>query len=422
MSRTAQPSRNPESPSPIRGPALEVVLPELHEAQAEVFRDSSRFKIVCCGRQFGKTTLGAVACVDTAARGGTVWWVAPSFPVGELGWMVIEHLCRQIPGTRFEGRPIFRITLPTGGTIQLRSADNPDSLRGATLDGVVFDEAAAAKVTAWPTLRPTLSIRRGWAMFISTPIGQNWFFDLWNDTQNEPGWMHWRFPSSSSPFMSAEEFERAKRDLSTLMFLQEYEAQFVSAGAGIFKAEWFRYWHESKENPDSYFLGDHAIAKADCRTFCTVDLAWSLDEHADYTVISTWTLTPDRRLLLIDCVRGHYAGPAIVPLLRSVYERHQPGYFAIERTTAQLRIVKEAQMEGLPVREVRPDKDKVARALPATARLEHGNVWFPRREWMRDLEAELVAFPMGKHDDFVDTLAYAVLEGATAPPPGVIWV
>jgi phage terminase large subunit-like protein len=145
----------------------------LHPSQREVAESPSRFKVICCGRQWGKTHLGAALCVQVAGQGGHAWWVGPSFPVGELGMQVIWRLCRQIAeqvgGFHFEGRPVWRVTFPNGGTIQMRSADNPDSLRGATLDLVVFDEAATAKVEAWPTLRPTLSVRRGKAVFISTP-------------------------------------------------------------------------------------------------------------------------------------------------------------------------------------------------------------------------------------------------------------
>ncbi|MES2211016.1 MAG: phage terminase large subunit [Chloroflexota bacterium] len=390
---------------------MEIVLPPMHVGQLEVFNDPARFKVVCCGRQWGKTTLGAVECVDVAARGGSVWWVAPSFPVGELGWIVIEALCRQIPGARFEGRPVWRVTLPTGGTIQLRSADNPDSLRGATLDHVVFDEAAMAKQGAWPVLRPTLAIRGGTATFISTPKGLNWFNDLFEDAERRSLWARWRFPSTSNPHLPDEEVEKAKAEMSSFIFAQEYLAEFVSASSGLFRAEWFKYWHTPEGSPEIYAVGDNWVPKAKCRVFSTVDLAWSQDEDADFTVISTWAMTPERQLLLLDVTRGHYEAHQMGPILQGVYERHRPAYMVVERTTKQLAIVADLEATGLPIREVRPDKDKISRALPAVARMESGNVWFPARsDWMRDLEEEVLAFPLGRHDDFVDTLAYAVLQ------------
>jgi predicted phage terminase large subunit-like protein len=403
------------APAPIRQRRMEVRLPPLHPRQEEVALDPARFKVVCCGRRWGKTMLGAALVVRESLGGGDCWWVAPSFPIGEQGWQLIEELALLVPGTQYQGRPIYRVTFPSGGTIQLKSAENPFSLRGAGLDGLVMDEAAYAKADAWPTLRPTLSDRGGWAMFISTPAGLNWFHDLFEEADRQPGWARWRFSTSTNPFMPPTELDAARSDLSGLVFSQEYEAEFVSASAGLFHAEWFRYWHTPEADASVYTVGDRWVPKTDCMVFATVDLAWSIEEHADYTVISTWAVTPDRHLLLLDVTRGHFEGSAILPMLRAAYDRHKPRYLAMERTTKQLGIVREAQATGLPIREVVPDKNKVARALPATARMEHGSVWFPARTaWMKDLEAELLAFPMGRHDDFVDTLAYAVLAIASS--------
>jgi predicted phage terminase large subunit-like protein len=379
---------------------------------------TAQFKVVVCGRQWGKTWLGAWKCIQAAAQGGHIWWVAPSFPIGDLGWRVVDKLCRQIPESRFEGRPVFRITLPSGGTIQLRSADNPDSLRGATLDGLVFDEAAQAKQDAWPTLEPTLLVRNGWALFISTPRGQNWFYDLYEEAANLPGWERWQIPSITSPYMTEEKLKRARKRHSALYFSQEYEAEFISVGSGMFKQDWFRHWHWDKTR-NVYVLGDEQFVSPDeCTKFSTVDLASSKSERADYTVISTWAVTPRKHLILLHVERGRFEGPEIVPKLQYVYELHKPGFIAVERSTRQMGIIQEAVRTGLPIREVSAKsvdlgpglEPKVRRALPATARMEQGTVWFPRDQWMRELEGELLAFPVGKHDDFVDTLSYACLE------------
>lgn len=407
MSRTA-------TASPLQPQQLEIRLPPLHPMQQEVVTDPARFKVVVCGRQWGKTVTGAIMCVEIASQGGDSWWVGPSFPIGQLGWDIIDGLCRQIPGTRFEGRPTYKITLPTGGTIQLRSADNPDSLRGATLDLVVFDEAAFAKPEAWPFLRPTLSRRRGRAMFISTPKGLNWFHDLYQTAQGRRDWATWRFPTTSNPYIDKDDVEEARAGMSSLLFSQEYEAEFISTGSGMFRADWFQHYRTQFEGEERvYLLGDHAVSHASCTKFHTVDLAWSLEEGADFTVISSWAVTPKGHMLLLDVNRGHYEGPDIVPQLKRAHQTHG-GHLVVERSTRQMHIIQEAQRVGLPIREVRAEKDKVARALPATARMEQGRVWFPPASvpWFRDIEEELLAFPAGRHDDFVDTLSYAVAEAS----------
>jgi predicted phage terminase large subunit-like protein len=414
MSRTKQP---PRAVSQLRPDQIRIELPDLHDLQERVLRHPARHKVVVCGRQWGKTTLGAVMAIAEAARGGHVWWVAPSYPIGELAWSIIDWLCRQIPGTRFEGRPVYRITLPTGGTIQLRSADNPDSLRGATLDGVVFDEAAQAKPEAWPYLQPTLAVRQGWALFISTPKGLNWFYDLYQLAGESEAWERWSFPTSSNPYMPPGEVDRQRQEMSSLLFAQEYLAEFISTATGMFRSEWIQHYQSRMVGDERlYVLGTESIADERCRKFHTVDLAWSLDEGADYTVISSWALTPQKHLLLLDMIRGHFEGPDIVPKLRQAYQRFG-GVLVVERATRQMSIIQEAVRTGLPVREIKADKDKIARALPATARMEQGRVWFPPATvpWFREIEEEMLAFPAGRHDDFVDTLAYAVAEGSGGP-------
>lgn len=412
MSRKSQPAEH--SPIRLRPEAYEVTLPALHDRQYEVYRDGARFKVVACGRQFGKTHLGAVLCVKSALEGQDVWWVAPTFDLTERGWSVITQLVAPIPGVRMEGRPVWRVKMPNGGTIQARSADNPDSLRGATLNGLVFDECAQAKPQAWPILRPTLSIRQGWAMFISTPKGLNWFHDLYESAGERTGWARWRFPSTDSPFLPPDDIELARQEMSSLVFSQEYLAEFISAGTGMFRGDWIQHYYTRFEGEEKVFLlGEQAVPYDKCRRFHTVDLAWSLDEGADYTVISSWALTPQKTLILLDVIRGHFEGPDIIPQMRRAFQTHG-GYLAVERATRQMSIIQEANRQGLPIKEIRADKDKVARALPATARMEQGRIWFPPAStpgW-RDLEEELLAFPAGRHDDFVDTLAYAVREAS----------
>lgn len=335
---------------------------------------------------------------------------------------VVNRVCHQIaeavPGFKFEQRPVWRTTFPSGGSIQMRSAENPDSLRGATLDYVVFDEAATARPEAWPTLRPTLSVREGGAMFISTPKGLNWYYDLFEDAAGYDDWDRWRFPSVSNPYLPPEDVAKAREQMSSLVFSQEYEAEFISHGSGMFHADWIQQFDERFVGGERFYvLGDESVAEASCWKFHTVDLAWSMEERADFTVISTWAVTPRNHLLLIDVVRGHFEGPDIVPRLQAAWKQHGGGYLAVEKATRQMSIIQEAERTGLPIRVVRAEKDKVARALPATARMERHTVWFKRRAlapWFTDVEQELLAFPAGRHDDFVDTLSYACIQLANS--------
>lgn len=363
--------------------------------------------------------------VAAALHGQEIWWVAPTFDLTERGWKVILELAGAIPNVRSEGRPVWRVTFPGGGSIQAKSSENPDSLRGATLNGLVFDECGQAKPEAWPILRPTLTVKRGWAMFISTPKGLNWFYTIYDEADERPGWARWRFPSTDSPFIDEEEINEAKAGMSSLLFSQEFLAEFIAAGESQFRAEWIHNYRTTLTEDERWFeLGnDGRVAMSDCSTFHTVDLAWSQAEDADFTVIQTWAVTPKNHLLLLDQVRGHFEGPDIVPHMRRAHERYG-GVLIVERATRQMSIIQEAVRAGLPVHEVRADKDKVTRSWPAQARMEQGTVWFPptTTPWYRDFEEELLSFPVGRHDDQVDCFSYAALHTSRRSSGEIVWI
>jgi phage FluMu gp28-like protein len=153
-----------------------------------------------------------------------------------VGWRMLKRLAVQIPGAQM--REVDRlIEFPGGGIVQIRSADNPDSLRGESLDRLVMDEAAFMREEAWTeALRPTLSDRRGRAVFISTPKGRNWFWRAWQLGQGaDPDWCSWQFPTTANPHIDPAEVAAARRNLPERIFAQEYLAEFIEDGGGVFR-------------------------------------------------------------------------------------------------------------------------------------------------------------------------------------------
>ena len=99
-----------------------------HPGQAQVHNSPARFKVLSAGRRWGKTRLGVMECFDTAAHGGRAWWIAPSYKISEVGWRPIRNIGSRIGAEVRRGDR--QVILPNGGEIAVRSADNPDSLRG----------------------------------------------------------------------------------------------------------------------------------------------------------------------------------------------------------------------------------------------------------------------------------------------------
>lgn len=211
-------------------------MPPLHPAQARIKDDPARFRVLACGRRWGKTRLGALLCFATAVEGGHAWWVGPSYKTAKIGWRLIRALAVQVKGAKIRDGELW-IDFPGGGWVAVRSADNPDSLRGEGLDFLVVDECALIAEAAWTeALRPTLSDRLGRALFISTPKGQNWFWRLWLKGQgDEPQYKSWSFPTITNPYFPPGEADLAKAELPERVYAQEYEATFLEEAGGVFR-------------------------------------------------------------------------------------------------------------------------------------------------------------------------------------------
>lgn len=223
--------------------AMSVTLPPLHGGrdgqggQVAIDLHPARFKVVLCGRRWGKTTMGVRTCVKGAlATGGVYWWVAPNYPEinASRAWTTLKMLAVQVPGTQVWEADHY-IKFANGGEIWVKSADKEDNLRGAGLSGVVLDEMAQIKEEVWTDiLRPALTDHKGWAMFIGTPKGKNWVYRLWNKAGQLPNWARWRKPSVDNPYLDPDEIEEARRDLSEEKFKQEFEADFGASSYLVF--------------------------------------------------------------------------------------------------------------------------------------------------------------------------------------------
>ena len=210
-----------------------------HDAQRGIHESTARFRIVACGRRFGKT----IACVNEVVLhaskwpGSVTWWVAPVYQQTEFAYrMVLDILPSDAIAVNY--RSTRRIELVNGSAIEFKSADRFDNLRGARVDFLVIDEAAMVDRDAWEsTLRPTLSDTQGRAMFISTPRGRNWFYELFARGQDlqYPDYESFTFPTSSNPYIKDEEIEEARRSSPSNVFSQEYLAEFMENSAGVFR-------------------------------------------------------------------------------------------------------------------------------------------------------------------------------------------
>ena len=211
----------------------------LTDPQSKIFSDQNRFRCVAAGRRFGKTYLSLWEIARVARLPGQkVYYIAPTYRMAkQILWDEIKEQMLARRWVKKVNESDLSLRLKNGSVISLRSADNPDSMRGVALDFAVLDEAAYMDRETWThVIRPTLSDRNGGALFISTPRGYDWFHELWTGAHSQQDYSAYQFTTIEGGNVTPAEVESAKSELDEMTFRQEYEASFENASHSIYHA------------------------------------------------------------------------------------------------------------------------------------------------------------------------------------------
>ena len=238
----------------------------LSPAQQTISQDPTRFRVVVAGRRFGKTHLAIRTLAEWAhLPDREVWYIAPTYRQAKMiAWKKLKKKLRDLRWIDKVNESELSIQLRNGSTIALKGADNFDNLRGAGLDGLILDEFASISPEAWyETLRPMLSDRGGKALFIGTPAGLNWAYDIYqNYLEDRVNWSSYQFTTIEGGNVPEEEIEQARKDLDERTFRQEYMASFETFSGRVYYS--FERSANVKEPPaaalDILYVGmDHNI-------------------------------------------------------------------------------------------------------------------------------------------------------------------
>lgn len=390
----------------------------LHEKQFEVFSDPRRYKIVSAGRRWGKSRLAVAVAIAGASQieyngydlqDMGVFIVAPTHDQAKrIYWPILKRLAGPIIARSRENTG--RVELNNGRWIEVRGADNPDSLRGVGLSDAILDEYATMKPSVWDEiLGPALTDVGGRAFFIGTPAGKNHFYTLIEEALNNPEeWGVWTFKSVDNPFLDKKEIEKARKRMTVEQFRQEYEASFQGSSSGYLKREWLK---EGNEPESGYFV-------------MTVDLAGYTD---DSDVKSRYVRRDEHALVI---TKIHPNGRHIKDIRHGTWGTREcavqllkMGYdYGMRRIGIEAGSLYNAIMPYLSDRmaainyfpEIIPlwhggkkKNDRIMWGLAPTA--EHGRLTLERNApWYRSFEEQWLDFPnkLAK-DDLLDAAAYA---------------
>ena len=384
---------------------------ELLPWQQEVFADKTRFKVIVAGRRCGKSRLSALSLLIEGLKcpkGSAVMYVAPTQgQARQIIWDLLLDLGREVIATTHVNN--LDITLINGAKIYVRGSDRPDTLRGVSLTYLVLDEVADIKPDTWEkVLRAALSDKKGNALFIGTPKGRNWFYDMYllGDSGEDEEWKSWHFTTKDNPLIDPKEIEGAKKTLSSFAFKQEYEASFDNAGAGVFKEEWFKLGSEPTDG--SYYI---AIDLAGFEDVSKGTNKKRLDESA----IAVVKVTDDGKWFVRKIEHGRWdIRETAVRILKNIRE-FRPTAIGIERGSLKNAVLPYlsdlmrknniyAHIEDL-THGNKKKSDRIVWSLQG--RFEHGRVILNKEEDWDEFRDQYMMFPTPNvHDDLIDALSY----------------
>lgn len=387
-----------------------------HKNQKQITQDKARFKVIVCGRRFGKTTLSIYTLLKHALskKNGKYFYIAPTYKQAKMiAWSMLLEAVNKLPNELVKkvNESELYVVVGNNSRIDIKGADNPDSLRGVGLHGVVLDEYADMKPNVFnEIIEPALADHKGWAMFIGTPKGFNHFFDLFNQADGQENWSHYRFTSYDNPFLEREELERIKLKTPEDVFMQEYMADFRKHEGLVYK-EFDRDFHLYDDEQIRPGIVDRIVAIDFGFTNPTAVLLIEKDSDSSYWVHDEWYKTGKTNTEIIEYVKSL-----------------DPSY--IYADPAEPDRIEEMKRHGLYVRDVNKDVaagiDKV-RELLKTQRLKVNKrcenlIWeletysYPKKKDAHNPKE----VPMKENDHAVDALRYALFMNATTTSTGQV--
>jgi predicted phage terminase large subunit-like protein len=184
----------------------------------------------------------------------------------------------------------------------------------------------------------------------------------------------------------------------------QYMQQPTSDAAAVIKREYWNVW-EAEDPPKCEWV------------IQTWDTAYEAKTTADYSACTTWGVwhnpedNDNAHIILLDAFKDRMEFPELKQTAYKHWKKWEPDAFLIEKKAAGAPLIQELRAMGIPVAEYTPSRgnDKITRVNAVSDMFFSGRVWAPDTRWARDVIEEVASFPVGEHDDYVDTMSMALL-------------
>jgi predicted phage terminase large subunit-like protein len=372
----------------------------LSPKQARFLQSKMRTVIYRGGIRSGKTVVLCLKAIEYAGKGLRFCIVSFSYPILRD---VCQYTMREIlkdSGCPYEEKSTDKVFIINNTEILFRSGDQPDSLRGLSLDGFGIDEAREFKTRdIYDIMIGRLSNNPDAQGFItSSPKGKNWVNAL-SDLPNTETIIQ---RTEENPFLPAEYINSLRTQYTTEFARQELDADIVEFNAGVIHSDWFK-------------IVDYVKPVEGVRFW---DLAVSIKTSADRSSGALCSFANDH-FTIHDIICGRMEYPDLRRKIISTANNDGPGIvIAVEEAGQQLGFIDDLkrlpELRPYTIRADRPEGDKFNRAMPWASRAQLGNVNVCRSKWNNDFFDECNSFTADDshiHDDQIDSVsgAYKVL-------------
>ena len=355
---------------------------ELDYCPRQVFEDfhdrQERWSVIVAHRRCGKTVLCINDLIYRALmddkENGRYAYVAPYLSQSKS--IAFDYLLKYSqPVLAKANQSELWVELVNGARIRLFGADNPDTLRGLYLDGVVLDEYADMKPSIFgAVIRPLLADRKGWATFIGTPKGHNAFWEVYNNATQDKSWYVKVLRASQTGLLEQSELDDAAKTMTQDQYLQEFECDFESAILGAY------FGKEMRQLTD-----EGRIREIDYDPLFPVHTAWDLGYSDDTAIWFFQVVHGEIRCLDYHSSNGQpvafYAG-----VIQSrekergyVYGTHWLPHDARAKTLSSNRSVIEQLGDKIPLKSIKIAPNLKLQDGIQASRLALTRVWFDHK-------------------------------------------
>lgn len=201
-----------------------------------------------------------------------------------------------------------------------------------------------------------------------------------------------------------DQLKKVKAALDPRYWNAQYMQQPTSESSAIIARKSWRIWLNDDPPKCEYIIQSW-------------DTAYETKNSSDFSACTTWGVfyneeendTP--QVILLDAFKDRIAFPELKQVALKHYKEWEPDAFIVEKKAAGAPLIQELRAMGIPVQEFSPSRgnDKIVRVNAIADLFSSGKVWAPDTRWAREVIEEVAAFPVGEHDDFVDTTSQALL-------------